>query len=329
VIIGFTYDLKDDYREAGFSEEAAAEFDERETIEGIEGALVSLGHEVVRIGSLKALAARLVAGERWDLVFNIAEGVQGVAREAQVPALLDAYEVPYVFSDPMVLGLCLHKGLTKHVVRDAGVPTARFHVVERASEIQGVDLVYPLFVKPVMEGTGKGIGPASRVQDVSSLRERCRELLAAHRQPVLVEEYLPGREFTVGILGTGADAREVGVMEVRFKSGGQEGVYGLQSKKHYHACVEYALAEPDMHRACAEVALKAWRVLACRDGGRVDLRCDGAGLPHFLEVNPLAGLHPVDSDLPILARMQGMDYRTLLAGILGSALRRVVSPFEG
>ncbi len=320
--VGFTYDLKDDYLKAGFSEEEAAEFDAVETIEGIEAALTSLGYRVDRIGNVLRLAERLVAGERWDIVFNIAEGVRGIGREAQVPALLDAYGVPYVFSDPMVLALCLHKGLTKRVVRDAGIPTAPFHLVEDEHDIGDLRLHYPLFAKPVAEGTGKGIGALSKISDEATLRDRCRDLLARFRQPVLIEEFLPGRECTVGIVGTGRAARIVGVMEVLFKPNAEKDAYGLHNKKHYREIVEYVVPEKGLFDACSVVALAAWRALGCRDGGRVDVRCDARGVPNFIEVNPLAGLHPIDSDLPILARLNGTDYRTLIAAIMESALSR-------
>jgi len=321
--VGFTYDLKKDYLEAGFTEEEAAEFDGIETIEGVEGALVSLGHRVERIGTVKRLAEMLVAGKRWDLVFNIAEGVRGIGREAQIPALLDAYDIPYVFSDPMVLALCLHKGMTKRVVRDGGVPTAKFHVVADEHDLDAVRLAYPLFAKPVAEGTGKGIGAFSKIPDAKTLRARCLDLLARHHQPVLVEEYLPGRECTVGVVGTGRDARVVGVMEVLFKPKAEKDAYGLHNKKNYKEIVEYAVPEKELCDACGAVALDAWRVLECRDGGRVDVRCDARGIPNFIEVNPLAGLHPIDSDLPILARLNGTDYRTLLSLIMESAMARI------
>ena len=321
--IGFTYDLKDDYIKAGFSEEEAAEFDAIDTIEGVEGALLSLGHRVERVGSVKRLAELLVAGKRWDLVFNIAEGVNGIGREAQVPTLLDAYGVPYVFSDPMVLALCLHKGMTKRVVRDGGVPTAKFHVVADECDLAEVRLEYPLFAKPVAEGTGKGIGAFSKITDAKMLCERCMALLEKHRQPVLVEEYLPGRECTVGIVGTGRDARVVGVMEVVFKPAAEKDAYGLHNKKNYKEIMDYVVPEKTLCDACGDVALAAWRVLECRDGGRVDVRCDRHGVPNFIEVNPLAGLHPIDSDLPILARLNGTDYRTLIGMIMDSALRRI------
>src|SRR5690606_3989876 len=204
--IGFTYDSKDDYRELGFSELDVAEFDSRVTIDAISGALESLGHEVVRIGHVRALAARLVAGERWDLVFNICEGVAGFGRESQVPALLEAYGVPYTFSDPLVCALTLHKGMAKHVVRSAGLATPDFALVATERDAAAVARPPPLFVKLVAEGTSKGVTAESRVHSREDLVRFCAELLAAHAQPVLVERFLAGREFTVGVLGTGEEA---------------------------------------------------------------------------------------------------------------------------
>ncbi|MBE0557918.1 MAG: D-alanine--D-alanine ligase, partial [Proteobacteria bacterium] len=128
--IGMTYDLRDDYLAEGYGEEETAEFDHPKTIAAIEEALNDLDYETDRIGHIRALAMRLVAGERWDLVFNIAEGLRGFGREAQVPALLDAYDIPYTFSDPLLLTLTLHKGMTKRVIRDLRIPTPAFAVIE-------------------------------------------------------------------------------------------------------------------------------------------------------------------------------------------------------
>ena len=205
--IGLTYDLRHDYLAAGYSQEETAEFDRVDTIEGIESALQALGHETERIGNVKSLVGRLAAGERWDMVFNICEGMFGMGREAQVPALLDAYEIPYTFSDPLILALTLDKGMTKTVVRSVGVPTPDFAVVAAPEDVAAVDLPFPLFAKPVAEGTGKGIDARSKVDSPQQLAAVCRELLAKFSQPVLVETYLPGREFTVGIVGSGATPR--------------------------------------------------------------------------------------------------------------------------
>ena len=210
--IGITCDLRSDYRRLGFTEEQVAEFDSDATVEFIEQALRELGHQPTRIGHAKALCERLVRGERWDLVFNICEGVAGRSREAQVPALLELYNIPYSFSDPLVCAVTLDKAVAKRVVKSHGVRTPAFAVVESEADIARVKLTYPLFAKPIAEGTGKGITTHSRSNTPAELAELCRELLQRYRQPVLVEEYLPGREFTVGIVGTGPDAQVIGTM---------------------------------------------------------------------------------------------------------------------
>jgi len=320
--VGITYDLQSDYLAEGMSEEEAAEFDRLDTIEAIDDTLRGLGFMTDRIGNIKALAKRLVAGERWDLVFNIAEGVRGFGREAQVPALLDAYDIPYVFSDALVLSLTLHKGMTKRVIRDLGIPTPDFAIVETAQDVDSVDLPYPLFAKPVAEGTGKGIGASSRIESKSRLSSVCRSLLERYRQPVLLEVFMPGREFTVGITGTGARSSAVGAIEVILKQGAEPAAYSYHNKKDFEEVVQYRAAKDEAAQKAMEVALAAWRGLGCRDGGRVDLRADREGVPNFLEVNPLAGIHPEISDLPILCRLNGISYRELISRIMDSALKR-------
>ncbi len=321
--IGITYDLRDDYLAEGYGEEETAEFDHPKTIAAIEEALRDLGYETDRIGHIRALAKRLVAGERWDLVFNIAEGLRGFGREAQVPALLDAYGIPYTFSDPLLLTLTLHKGMTKRVIRDLGIPTPAFAVVEFPEEIAGVRLPFPLFAKPIAEGTGKGVTAASKITDPAELEGVCRTLLETFCQPVLVEAFLPGREFTVGIIGTGAAAFAPAVLEVHFTEKAEKEVYSYINKEEWHGRIEYRLAADPMARLAEKTALAAWRGLGCRDGGRIDLRADADGIPQFMEVNPLAGLRPGHSDLPILCELAGMPYRELIAGIMRSALKRV------
>ena len=321
--IGITYDLRDDYLAEGYGEEETAEFDHPKTIAAIEEALRDLGYETDRIGHIRALAKRLVAGERWDLVFNIAEGLRGFGREAQVPALLDAYDIPYTFSDPLLLTLTLHKGMTKRVIRDLGIPTPAFAVIESPEEIAGIQLPFPLFAKPIAEGTGKGVTAASKIADRAELEEVCLTLLKTFRQPVLVESFLPGREFTVGIIGTGAAAFAPAVLEVHFLKTAEREVYSYLNKEEWHGRIEYRLADDPMAKLAEKTALAAWRGLGCRDGGRIDLRADAEGIPQFMEVNPLAGLRPGHSDLPILCELAGMPYRELIAGIMRSALERV------
>jgi D-alanine-D-alanine ligase len=323
VKIGLTYDLRDDYLAEGYGDEETAEFDHPVTIAAIEGALADLGYQTERIGHIRELAKRLVASQRWDLVFNIAEGLRGFGREAQVPALLEAYDIPYTFSDPLVLSLTLHKGLTKRVIRDLGIPTPDFAVVESPEQAADVDLPFPLFAKPVAEGTGKGVSAASKIADRAELGRVCRSLLETFRQPVLIETYLPGREFTVGIIGTGAEAFVPGVMEVHLTEKAEKGGYSYLNKEDWHGRIEYRLARDETARLAEKTALAAWRGLGCRDGGRIDLRADANGIPQFMEVNPLAGIRPEHSDLPILCELAGMSYRELIDRIVHSALKRI------
>jgi D-alanine-D-alanine ligase len=321
--VGITYDLQEDYLARGMSEEDAAEFDRPDTIEAIDQTLRSLGFDTDRIGNIQNLANRLVAGDRWDLVFNIAEGIKGFGREAQVPALLDAYGISYTFSDPLVLSLTLHKGMTKHVIRDLGIPTPDFRVIEDEEDIRSADLPFPLFAKPVAEGTGKGIGAASMIRNERELWTVCPSLLQSFQQPVLIERFMPGREFTVGITGTGRSSMAIGVIEVILKEGAEHAAYSYQNKKQFEEVVEYRLARDVTAEKAVAVALAAWRGLGCRDGGRIDLRADAQGMPNFLEVNPLAGLNPEISDLPILCSLAGVTYRELISQIMDSALKRI------
>ena len=323
--IGLTYDLRTEYLAAGYSEEETAEFDQPETVDAIERTLRDLGHATSRIGHVKQLVERLAKGDRWDLIFNICEGLNGRAREAVVPALLDAYSIPYTFSDPLVMALSLDKGLTKTVVRAAGVPTPDFAVVTSAADAERVSLPFPVFAKPIAEGTGKGVTPASKIHDGEELQAVCRALLARFRQPVLVERFLPGREFTVGILGTGDKAEVIGTMEIVLLANAEPEVYSYSNKELCADRVEYSLgnsATDEAVRQAEAISLAAYRALNCRDAGRIDIRCDETGRAHFLEVNPLAGLHPEHSDLPILCTKLGIPYRTLIDRIARSAAER-------
>jgi D-alanine-D-alanine ligase len=328
VRVGLTYDLRDDYQALGFADEELAEFDFIGTIDAIDAALRALGHETERIGNVRALTARLAAGARWDLVFNTAEGVRGFGREAQVPALLEAFEVAYTFADPLTSALTLHKGMAKRVLRDAGVPTAPFCVVANEAELSAMALPFPLFVKPVAEGTAKGIDSDSRVTDAAALAARCRRIWAKYAQPALVEPFLPGREFTVGVLGAGDSARAIGTLELKLRASAEPGVYSYLNKELSEERVDLPLADAAAAAEVEPVALAAWRALGGRDAGRIDLRLDAAGRPMVLELNPLPGLHPTHSDLPILWSALGRPYQALIGAILESAGARRFAPAE-
>jgi D-alanine-D-alanine ligase len=323
--IGITYDLREDYLAAGYSEEETAEFDQIETIDSIDAALQSLGYATDRIGRAQNLVERLARGDRWDLVFNICEGMHGLGREAQVPAILDVYDLPYTFADPAVLCLCLDKALTKTVLRATGLPTPEWFVVRRPSEIANCKLSFPVIAKPIAEGTGKGIDGASRVVDPGGLRQTCERLLKQYQQPVLVEQFLPGREFTVGILGTGTDAQVIGTLEVKLQAGAEPDVYSYVNKERSEEFCEFALVRSSDRRVgeAERIALAAWRVVGGRDAGRIDLRCDAAGSPQLMEINPLAGLHPIRSDLPMIWSGTDRDYGQLIEQIVDSAKSRL------
>jgi D-alanine-D-alanine ligase len=324
--IGLTYDLRSEYLAAGFDEESTAEFDREDTIAALEKALRDLGHHTYRIGRAVNLIRRLAADETWDLVFNIAEGLNGIGREAQVPAILDVYGIAYTFSDPLVMALTLHKGMTKRVLRDAGVATSDFAVVGNDADLETIAFQPPFFIKPVAEGTGKGVTPDGIVNRREDLGAVCRKMIAEFSQPVLVEPFLPGREFTVGLIGTGDQARVLGTLEVSLLETAQPQVYSYINKEQCEERVAYQLASSTadaMVGRAEAIALDAWRVLGCRDAGRVDLRCDEQGRPQFMEVNPLAGLHPEHSDLPILCNHLGIGYNQLIGDIVLSAESRI------
>jgi D-alanine-D-alanine ligase len=318
--IGLTYDLRSWYLERGYTVDETAEFDKEETVKALEDVLKRLGYETERIGNVFELVEKLAAGNKWDMVFNIAEGLYGDGRESVVPALLDQYRIPYVFSGPVVMGISLNKYLARLVVEAAGVPVSPGIIALTVCDLDNAStLTYPLFVKPVAEGTGKGITTRSVVHDSASLVAMVTELLEKYNQPVLIEEYLPGREFTVGVTGSGTDVNVIGGMEVICKDNLP---YSVEVKENYQDIVKYLLIDDSCRDECNAVALASWRALNAIDACRVDMKADRNGRICFIEANPLAGLNPVHSDLPILARFNGVEYDSLMEMIMNSAKNR-------
>lgn len=323
--IGLTFDLRSEYRAMGYSEEDIGEFDGEDTVAAIESVLREEGMRCERIGNVFSLVRKMAGGERWDLVFNIAEGLRGFGREAQVPCLLEAYGIPYTFSDPLTLSVTLHKATAKTLVRSAGIPTPDSAVISSEADVDSALPSFPVFVKPVAEGTGKGIDEGSVVDSRGELLEIAERLVTRYAQPVLVESFLPGREVTVGIVGTGGDARAAGVLEILHTGESFGRVYSYHVKENCERLVRYRLAGDPGAVEASRMALEVWRILGCRDGGRVDFRANGSGEFEFLEVNPLAGLHPAHSDLPILWEKAGGRYRDLILSIVHSAVARAAS----
>jgi D-alanine-D-alanine ligase len=326
--IGLVYDLKEEYRALGFTREEVAEFDSVETIDSLSDALETLGCEVDRVGRGQELVKRLVAGGRFDLVFSIAEGIRGRSREAHVPAVCELFDQPYLFSDPLTLAASLDKAIAKRLIRDAGIPTPDFAVARaNASELDDWDN-FPAFVKPIAEGTSKGCSAKSLVHNPFMLREAVTRLLDRYGQPVLVERYLAGREFTVGVVGNEDNARVVGVCEIILTPEAEQNVYSFQNKENYERLVKYRAATDEEGKLAGDRALAAYHALKCRDAARIDLRSDERGDPAFLEANPLAGLNPKHSDLPILAAQNGVSFLELIQMIVNAGLARYGKALE-
>jgi D-alanine-D-alanine ligase len=317
--VGLTYDLRSWYTDRGYSMDETAEFDKQETIDALMKSLNLMGHETEPVGNTFQLIEALASGKRWDLIFNIAEGLYGDGRESVVPAILDQYKIPYVFSGPVIMGLSLNKHLAKLVVAAAGVPVSPGKLINKLQDLEGCNLKYPLFVKPVSEGTGKGITEMSLVNSPEELKKMVEWILSEFHQPALVEEYLPGREFTVGIVGYGQEAVAIGGMEVICANNLP---YSVEVKENYQNYCTYKPLGDDIVDECKSVALEAWKALDAVDAGRVDLKADRNGKISFIEANPLAGLNPIHSDLPILSRMSGIEYQTLLEMIMKAAIKR-------
>ena len=320
--VGLTYDLRSWYIDRGYSMDETAEFDKQETVDALEKSLKQMGHETEPIGNAFQLIEALAAGRKWDIVFNIAEGLYGDGRESVVPAILDQYKIPYVFSGPVIMGLSLNKHLAKLVVAASNVPVSPGCLITEIKYLKKCNLTYPLFVKPVSEGTGKGITDKSLIHSSEELTKMVKWILSEFHQPALVEEYLPGREFTVGVVGYGEEAKAIGGMEVMTVNNLP---YSIEVKENYQNYCSYKPLDTDIADECKSVALGAWKALNAVDAGRVDLKADRTGRICFIEANPLAGLNPIHSDLPILARMYGIEYQTLLEMIMKAALRRIIS----
>lgn len=316
--------------------DAYAEWDTPETIDAVARALERFGR-VERLEADADFPARL-RDARPDIVFNIAEGFAGPNREAHVPAICEFYGIPYSGSDPLTLSLCLHKGHTKRMLAAHGIATADFALVASEAELERVAAdprtTYPRFVKPVQEGSSKGITERNLVRDAGALRARGAELLRDYAQPVLVEDYLPGAEFTCGVLGNGAAARVLPIVGMRFDTlpAGAAPVYGFEAKWVWDRperpldifeCP--ARIPPALQAAVERIVLDAYLALGCRDWSRVDVRLDARGTPHVIEINPLPGILPDPADnscLPKAARAAGLSYDQLIQACLVHAAER-------
>jgi D-alanine-D-alanine ligase len=322
--IGFSYNVKRVDTKGG--DDTEAEYDAPETINAIRDALESYGHVVVPVEATAELPRQLMDSPV-DLVFNIAEGVSGRNREAAVPALCELMGIPYTGSDAATLSIALDKALSKRVLRQHGIATPEFQVMETGRERLSPKMKFPLIVKPNQEGSSKGVSAhASVVDDEESLRAVVRELVDKYRQPALIEYYIAGREFTVGLLGD-KRPRVLPPMEIIFlDKANARPVYDYQIKQEWEKHVYYqcpAKLTPAELRSMERIARETFVALDCRDVARVDLRMDDTGEIYVLEVNPLPGLTPGYSDLCLIANAANIDYRSLIGEILAGGLKRL------
>jgi D-alanine-D-alanine ligase len=322
--VGFAYNVKRVTPDLTGEQDDEAEYDSPKTLQAIREAIASWGHEVIDLEATSDLPIQL-ASTPVDVVFNIAEGFKGRNRESQVPALLELLDIPYTGSDPAALSVSLDKALAKRMVRTHGILTPQYLVMHSGKERLPKEMGFPLLVKPVAEGTSKGVTKRSVVRDEGELRDVAREIIAKYRQPALVEEYISGREFTVGLLGE-RRPRVLPPMEIVFlDQADPTPIYSFEMKQDWNDKIRYEvpakLTERELDRL-EKAAREVFFALGCRDVARVDFRIDAEGRIYFIESNPLPGLSPGWSDLVLIAQSAGIEYRALIGEILSFAIRR-------
>ncbi len=325
--VGFSFNVKrvKPMATAEAVEDSEAEYDSPNTLQAIREAIASWGHEVIDLEATPELPS-VLASTPLDLVFNIAEGFKGRNRESQVPAMLELLDIPYTGSDPATLSIALDKGLAKKIVRQAGILTPNFQLMATGKERLNKEFTsFPLIVKPVAEGSSKGVVTKSVCHTEAELREVVREIAGKYQQPALIEEYIRGREFTVGLLGE-RRPRVLPPMEIVFLDKGERNpVYSFQHKLDWTDRIRYdapAKLEPALLERLRTAARNSFMALGCRDVARIDFRMDDKGRIYFIECNPLPGLTPGWSDLVLIAQGAGMDYRGLIGEIMAPAIRR-------
>jgi len=309
-----------------------AEWDTWETINAVKDAIACYNN--VSLIEANEDAYTKLREVKPDIVFNIAEGSYGVSREAQIPAMLDMLQIPYSGSDALTLAICLDKARTKEILSYYRVPTAKFFVADKVEDAENQNLEFPLMVKPVSEGSGKGIYASSFVNNKEELKREIKRITSEYNQSALVEEFLSGREFTVAILGNNGDTRILPAIEIRFDKypKGVKPLYSYEAKwildtkeSDFNVFDCPAKIDAELERKINKVYLDTYRVLKCRDWSRIDLRLDKYGEPSIIEINPLPGIMPdptENSSFPKAARAAGINYNDMINTVLASAVKR-------
>lgn len=326
--IGLTYDLKTSFDlKPGLPEDIAEEYDSVETVQLISSSLEALGHTVIHLGGGLEFLSNMCAGTDAELVFNISEGRGNYpSREAQVPSVLEMYNIPYTGSSPQCLSICLDKPLTKHILKASGIVTPHWLVVsdkQSADRVSWDNIGFPLVVKPAHEGSSIGIHNCSLAQNVQEAKALCTTSLVGYNQPVMIEQYISGREVTVGIIGS-HKPDVLGIMEIKPKHRHEMFMYSIEVKRDYVNQVDYecpANLPKTVLEEIKKTSLKIYSLLGCLDMARLDFRIDKQGQPYFIEINPLPGLGN-HSDLVIMAGFLGISHQSLIQMILSAALER-------
>ena len=271
---------------------------------------------------------------RPDIVFNIAEGLNGFNRESQIPAMLDMLQIPYTGSDALTLGLCLDKSRTKEILTYHKIPNAKFFTVSGFEEFENQEINFPAIVKPVSEGSSKGIFSSSFVNNLSELKGEVMRIINNYNQPALIEEFLPGREFTVAVLGNDDEAVVLPIIEIKYEQFpdnvvplySYEAKWILDTKENSFDVFDCpANLTEDLEEQIKTTALSTYNLLRCKDWSRIDLRLDNYGMPNIIEINPLPGIMPdpnENSSFPKAARAAGMTYEQMIQRVLDSAIKR-------
>jgi D-alanine-D-alanine ligase len=303
-----------------------AEFDPPRTIEAISEALDSLGHKVFPIEADESFVEKIKEISP-DIVFNIAEGTRGESRESHVPAVLEWLGIPYTGSGPLTMAVTLDKPVTKQIFIAEHIPTPRYMVLSGVEEIQNIEgLKFPIIVKPSHEGSSMGLDSKSIVYSIRELNEQVEKIITLYHQPALVEEFIEGRELTVGILGNKPPEilpiKELDFSLIPDKLG--RFASGIIKAKYWYLIRHYCPAplSDSLYRKICDISLKAYKVLRCRDLARLDIRVSKDEIPYVLEVNPLPDLDPKEGNFPDMARVKGMSYKELIASILEAGISR-------
>jgi D-alanine-D-alanine ligase len=269
-----------------------------------------------------------------DIVFNIAEGINGLSRESQVPAILDMLQIPYTGSDALTLGICLDKSRAKEILSYYKIPTAKFLISDSHDNLNIEGFDFPVIVKPVSEGSSKGIFSSSFVKNKEELKAEVLRIITQYNQPALIEEFLPGREFTVAILGNGNEATVLPVIEIKYEEFPEdviplysyEAKWILDTKENSFDVFECpAKLDKKLEAQIKEISLKTYNILRCKDWSRIDLRLDKNNIPNVIEINPLPGIMPdpnENSSFPKAARAAGLQYDRMIQSVLYAAAKR-------